>query len=48
MEALHGIEECVQVLSVPVVDAVVDVITIVLVNGGQLKVYFSFRCYLCC
>lgn len=44
MEALHGIAECVQVLSVPVV----DVITIVLVNGGQLKVYFSFRCYLCC
>lgn len=44
MEALRSVEERVQVLSVPVV----DVITIVLVNGGQLKVYFSFRCYLCC
>lgn len=44
MEALHSIEERVQVLNV----SVVDVITILLVNDGQLKAYFSFRRYLCC
>lgn len=44
MEALHSIEECTQVFNV----SVVDVITILLVNDGQLKAYFSFRCYLCC
>lgn len=44
MEALHSIEESVQVFNV----SVVDVITILLVNDGQLKAYFSFRCYLCC
>lgn len=44
METLHSIEERVQVLNV----SVVEVITILLVNDGQLKAYFSFRCYLCC
>lgn len=44
MEAPHSIEERVQVLNV----SVVDVIAILLVNDGQLKAYFLFRCYLCC
>lgn len=43
MGVLHSIDEHVQVVNV----SVVEVITILLVNDGQLKAYFSFRCYLC-
>lgn len=43
MEALHDVVEHFQVLNV----SAIDVITILLVNDGQLNAYFSFRCYLC-